>query len=284
MFERLANSWELVRASAAVLRADKELVLFPVVSAVASILVAITFVVPLALSGIIDLATVDSQGVPAAGYALAFLFYLVQYFVIFFCNAALVGAALIRLGGGNPTVSDGFSVAFQRVGAILGYALVAATVGLVLRSISERGGPLSRLVASVFGLAWSLATYLVVPVLVVEGVGPIDAVKRSAGYLRKTWGEQIAGNLGMGVVFSLLALATLAVGVGGIVVVSATESATLMVIVAGLLVLALVAIGLVASALSGIYAAAVYRYAAEGQAGSFFPAELVRHAFRSRTA
>lgn len=284
MFERLANSWELVRASAAVLRADKELVLFPVVSAVASILVAITFVVPLALSGTVDLATVDSQGVPAGGYALAFLFYLVQYFVIFFCNAALVGAALIRLRGGNPTVSDGFSVAFQRVGAILGYAVVAATVGLVLRSISERGGPLSRLVASVFGLAWSLATYLVVPVLVVEGVGPIDAVKRSAGYLRKTWGEQIAGNLGMGVVFSLLALATLAVGVGGIVVVSATESATLMVIVAGLLVLALVAIGLVASALSGIYAAAVYRYAAEGQAGSFFPAELVRNAFRSRTA
>ena len=284
MFERLANSWELVKASAAVLRADKELVLFPVVSAVASILVAITFVVPLVLSGNVDLARADSQGLPVAGYAVAFLFYLVQYFVIFFCNAALVGAALIRLRGGNPTVGDGFRVAFGRADAILSYALVAATVGLVLRSISERGGAISRLVASVFGLAWSLATYLVVPVLVVEGVGPIDAVKRSAGYLRKTWGEQIVGNLGMGLVFTLLALATLMVGVVGIVAVSATESATLMIIMAGLLVLALAAIGLVASALSGIYAAAVYRYAAEGHTGSFFPAELVRNAFRPRTA
>ena len=103
--------------------------------------------------------------------------------MIFFCNTALVGAALIRLRGGDPTVADGFRIAASRVGPILGYALIAATVGMVLRAISERSGFLGRLVVSLVGFAWNLATFLVVPVLVVEDVGPIEAVQRSASYL-----------------------------------------------------------------------------------------------------
>ncbi len=100
--------------------------------------------------------------------------------VIFFCNTALVGAALIRLRGGDPTVADGFRIAASRVGPILGYAFIAATVGMVLRAISERSGFLGRLVVSLVGFAWNLATFLAVPVLVVEDVGPIEAVQRSA--------------------------------------------------------------------------------------------------------
>jgi hypothetical protein len=282
MFARLSNSWELVKASAAVLRADKELLVFPIVSAVLSLLVLITFAVPAVLAGLFDETVLAESGFPVTGYIVGFCFYVVQYFVIFFCNTALVGAALIRLRGGDPTVGDGFRIAGSRFVPILGYAVIAATVGMILRAISERSNVIGKIVVSIVGLAWNLATYLVVPVLVVEGVGPIEAVKRSAAHVRKTWGEQIAGNLGMGAVFGLLSLVTILAG--GVLFVGAAslESAALMITVVVLLVVALVGLALVSSALGGVYAAAVYRYAAEGEAGSFFSADMVRGAFRQK--
>jgi len=282
VFEKLSNSWELVKASAAVLQADKELLLFPVISAVLSILVVVTFAVPAMLAGVFASGFPEATGIPAAGYAAVLLFYVVQYFVIFFCNTALVGAALIRLRGGDPTVADGFRIAASRAGDILGYALIAATVGMLLRAISERSGLLGRLVVGLLGLAWNLATFLVVPVLVVEDVGPIEAIRQSASYLKRTWGEQIVGNLGMGLVFGLISLGTLAAGVVLLVAAAATESAALIIFVAVCLLLAFVAIALVSSALSGVYAAAVYRYAAEGQTGGFFTPAMVRSAFRRK--
>ena len=282
MFDKLSNSWELVKASAEVLRADKELLLFPVISAVLSILVAVTFFVPAFLAGVFVPGVEDGVVMSGTAYAAILLFYVVQYFVIFFCNTALVGAALIRLRGGDPTVADGFRIAASRAGDILGYALIAATVGMVLRAISERSGLLGRFVTASVGLAWNLATYLVVPVLVVEDVGPIEAIRQSAAYLKQTWGEQIAGNLGMGLVFGLISLGALAAGALGFSAAASAQSAALGIAVAAGVVLALVAIGLVSSALSGVYAAAVYRYAAEGQTGTFFTPAMVKGAFRRK--
>jgi hypothetical protein len=280
MFDRLSNSWQLVMASAAVLKADRELLLFPVFSAVLSLLVVFTFAVPVLLSGAVVPATEGELSIGTEGYLVAFLFYVAQYFVIFFCNTALVGAAMIRLRGGDPTVEDGFRIAAARSRDILGYAIIAATVGMVLRALSERSGLLGRLVVSSVGLAWNLATYLVVPVLVVEDVGPIEAVRQSAAYLKRTWGEQVAGNVGMGLVFGLISLVPIAVGV--LVFAAAVElnSSALAVSAVVGVALALLAIGLVSSALGGIYAAAVYRYAAEGETGTFFAPALVEGAFR----
>ena len=282
MFDKLSNSWELVKASAEVLRADKELLLFPVISAVLSLLVVVTFFVPAFLAGVFVPGVEDGVVMSGTAYAAILLFYVVQYFVIFFCNTALVGAALIRLRGGDPTVADGFRIAASRAGDILGYALIAATVGMVLRAISERSGLLGRLVVGLVGLAWNLATFLVVPVLVVEDVGPIEAIRQSAAYLKRTWGEQIVGNLGMGLFFGLVSLGTLAAGVLLILAAAATESAFLIIFVAVCLLMAFVAIALVSSALSGVYAAAVYRYAAEGQVDGFFTPAMVRSAFRAK--
>ena len=282
MFEKLSTSWDLVKASAAVLRADKELLLFPVISAVLSMLVVVTFAVPVILAGVFTSGAADGAGLSAAGYAGVLLFYVVQYFVIFFCNTALVGAALIRLRGGDPTVADGFRIAASRIQPILGYALIAATVGMVLRAISERSGLLGRLVVGLVGFAWNLATFLVVPVLVVEDVGPVEAIQRSASYLKRTWGEQIVGNIGMGLVFGLISLGILAAGVALILAAAATESAVLIIFVAVCLLMAFVAVALVSSALGGVYAAAVYRYAAEGQADGFFTPAMVKSAFRRK--
>jgi hypothetical protein len=282
MFRSLSNSWELVKASAAVLRSDKELVVFPIVSAIGVLIVTATFAVPLFLAGLFDQMYTDGHGLQPLGMLVAFLFYLVQYFVIFFANTALVGAAMIRLDGRDPTVGDGFRIAMRRAGPILGYALIAATVGMILRAIAERAGILGRLVISLIGLAWNLATYLVVPVLAAEDVGPVDAIKRSVGLLKHTWGEQIVGNAGIGAVVGLLTFGLFLVGVPLIVLAAMAESLALLAAVVAIVVLAALTLGVISSALSGIYTAAVYRYAATGEVGGSFSPELVRNAFRAK--
>ncbi|MFQ5855563.1 MAG: DUF6159 family protein [Anaerolineae bacterium] len=280
MFTRITNSWELVKASAAVLRADKELIVFPIVSSIGVLIVTATFAVPMLLAGVFDSLLAGESRV--LGAVVAFLFYVVQYLVIFFANSALVGAAMIRLGGGDPTISDGFRIAFGHLRAILGYALIAATVGLILRWLSERRGTLGRIAASLLGLAWNIATFLVVPVLVVEDLGPVDAIRRSVELLKRTWGEQIAGNLSIGLIFGLLTLVVVLVGVPVIVLAAMSKSVILIVLAILILVLALVFLGLINSALSGIYTAAVYQYAVTGEAGGYFREDLVQNAFRRK--
>jgi hypothetical protein len=278
MFTRLSNSWELLKASLRVLAADKELVIFPIISTIGVLIVTLTFALPMFLSNFFDGVFLGGQ-IQILGLVVLFVFYVVQYTVIFFANTALVGAALIRLRGGDPTVSDGVRIAFSRMGPILGYALIAATVGVILRAISSRSRGLGRLIASLIGFGWNVATYLVVPVLAVENVGPIEAIKRSASLLRRTWGEQIAGHLGLGAVFFLVYLAEVIVLGAMFVGALYFQSAALIVGVIVLFVLALAVTGLFQSTLEGIYSAAVYQYATTGQTGTFFDERLVRTAF-----
>ena len=282
MFQKLSNSWELVKASAAVLRSDKELIVFPIVSAVGSVIVLATFAIPMFLAGLFDSMYVDGEGFQPLGMLVAFLFYLVQYTVIFFANTALVGAALIRLRGGDPTVADGFRIASQRLGPILGYALISATVGMVLRAIAERAGFIGRIVISLIGFAWNIATYLVVPVLAAEDIGPIDAVKRSTQLLKRTWGEQLVGNAGVGAVFGLMMFGVFLIGIPLIVLAAISESLVLLGIVVLVVVLAALALGVISSTMTGIYGAAVYRFAAEGEVAGGFSAEMIQSAFRAK--
>ena len=279
---KIERSWELVKASWAVLRADKELIIFPVLSMIAVTIVMATFAVPLFLSGVLEGSWARTGGIPIFAIVIGFAFYAVQYTVIFYCNSALVGAAMIRLNGGDPTISDGFAIANKRIMSILGYALLAATVGVILRNIARRG-MIGRIIATMFGLAWNIATFLAVPVLVVEGVGPIDAVKRSTHLLKKTWGEQIAGNIGIGAAFAIISLFGVAVFGGALALAISTHSTMLIVGVVTTGIATAILLGLFGSALSAIYAAAVYRYATEGEPGGMFAPALVRDAFQVRS-
>jgi hypothetical protein len=276
---KIERSWELAKASWAVLLSDKALIVFPLVSTLAVGLVMATFAVPMFLAGIFERGLATAGGLPVLGTFLGLAFYVVQYTIIFYCNSALMGAALMRLEGGQPTVGDGFAVANRHFASIVGYALLAATVGIVLRSIARRG-IVSRIIASLFGAGWNIATFLVVPVLVVEGVGPIDAVKRSCQLLKKTWGEQLAGSFGLGAAFAMIFLLGGLLFAGALAGAIASQSVPLIVAVVAVFVLAGVLTSLVASALSAIYTAAVYRYATQGDAGRMFSPELVRDAFR----
>ena len=133
MFDRLSRSWQLVKASASVLKQDRMLVLFPLISSMAMLAVLASFAIP--VMGWVVFSGRSATGSAVAGstfYALGFLFYLTQYFVIFFFNAALVGAAMIRLDGGDPTLSDGLRLAASRWTSILGYAAIAATISSLI--------------------------------------------------------------------------------------------------------------------------------------------------------
>ena len=275
---RIQRSWDLAKASWAVLKADRELLVFPAISFVALVVVMITFI-PIAIVG--RAFNLETREYSPAGVVIGFVFYVVSYTVAFYFNTALVGAAMIRLGGGDPTIRDGLRVASSRLPQIVGYALIAATVGMILRAISERAGIIGQIIIGFIGLGWSILTFLVVPVLAAEGLGPVAAIQRSGGLLRKTWGEQIIGGGGIGLVFGLLAMLVVLVGVV-LAVVFASFSGFLAAVVVVATILGVGAIALVGSALGGIYTASLYRFATAGEAGAFGDDALAA-AFRPKT-
>ncbi|MFI4958994.1 MAG: DUF6159 family protein [Lysobacterales bacterium] len=281
MAGKFARSWALMKASATVLRSDKSLLVFPLLSGFCTLLVAASFLIPVVVMTVGgEHAGQDfHQRMSAGAYLLMFAFYLVQYFVIIFFQTALTGVALMHLRGEPTSVAAGFALARSRLPHIFGYALIAATVGLVLRMIQERLGLIGRLVVGFLGLAWTVATFLVVPILVSEDVGPVDAVKRSVELLKRSWGENLIGNGGIGVVFGLLMVAAVLVGavlIGGAV---ALQSVVAIVLAVTVVVLGFILLGLIQSSLQGIYAAALYRYAEAGEASVGFDQALLEQAF-----
>jgi hypothetical protein len=279
MFERFSRSWSLIKASAGVLAQDKELLVFPLLSAICTLLVVAAFALPALGLGVLDGLRDGGRGISVLAYVLAFLFYLAQYFVIFFFNSALVGAALMRLEGGNPSLRDGLRIASGKIVPILGYAAIAATVGLVLRSLQERSGWLGRIVVGMLGVAWTLASFLVVPVLVSRDVGPIEAIKESATLLKRTWGENLIGRGGVGLVFGLMFVAMAVLAVALVVAAAMSGSAILIGIVVAVVIMAFLLMALIHAALSGIYAAALYRFAMGAESSTGFDGQLLQQAF-----
>jgi hypothetical protein len=290
MFQSLENSWRLVKASYNVLRADKELLVFPLLSSIGLILVSILFFIPVSATGLFDEVARAGDGGRVSnstmiiGIVILFFYYLANYTVIIFSNTALIGAALIRLKGGDPTVRDGFRIASERFGYILGYAVISATVGMILNGLRNRDNNIvAQIAGGILGMAWNLLTFLVIPVLVVENLGPIEAIKRSGSLLKKTWGEQVIGNFGIGTVFGLIAfLVVLLIGAPLFYLFANNGSVVGIIIAIAVIVLILGVLGIFASALSGIYQAALYRYATEGEVGDYFEEAMIKNAFRPR--
>ena len=276
MFERLSRSWSLIKASAGVLAKDKELLVFPLLSAVCTLVVGAAFVLPAVGLGALD--GLREGGTPPLAYVLAFLFYLAQYFVIFFFNSALVGAAMIRLDGGDPTLRDGLGAAKSRLPSILGYAAISATVGVLLQALKSKDNFIIRLLGSGLGVAWTLATFLVVPVLVSRDVGPIDALKQSLGLLKRTWGENAIGNVGIGAAFGVITFVAVLLSVG-LVVLAAQASVALAVAVGVACALGVMLLGIYQAALTGIYSAALYRYAVSSETPPAFRGVALSQAF-----
>ena len=200
-----------------------------------------------------------------------FLFYLVSYTVTFFFNTALVGAALIRLDGGDPTWATASGSPARACPRSWAMRSLPRPWAWFCAQSRNAAGIVGTIIAGIIGFAWNVATFLVVPVLAVEGIGPIAAIKRSGGLLRQTWGEQIIGNVGIGLFFGLISLVVIIVGVGATVVLF-QASVALGFVALIVMLLALGIVGLIGSAVSGIYVASLYRYATKGNGGTMFSA------------
>ena len=279
MFAPLSNGWELAKQSYRVLMLDKEMLIFPMLSGIACLLILASFAVPMWNSGYIQ-SIQDERAAPddPLVYVGLFVWYFANYFVIVFFNAALIACAIIRFNGGDPTVADGLRAATARLPQIFAWALVSATVGIIFKAIESRSEKFGRIAAGLLGMAWSAGTYFVVPVLVVEKVGPLEALKRSLLVLRKAWGEALVANFGIGIVVFLVTLAALIPGAIGVVMGTAASAVVGIVVSVCLLIL----ISLMSSAVKTILIGALYEYAARDKVPPQFDESLFRQAFVQR--
>jgi hypothetical protein len=263
---RVTRSFALVAQSYRILMQDKELMALPLISGATIVVVAggIAFGFGIPLDGV-------GRHQSAVLYLPMFLLYVLAYAIGIFFQAAVVAGATERMRGGDPTVGSALAAAWRRAGAILLWAIVAATVGMVLRAIQERVGIVGRIVAGLLGAAWSLATFFVVPVLVLEDRSIGDSFTRSVDVFKKTWGETVVGGVSLGAAavcswVTLVAVVGLLAYVVGIAAVAVGFAGAI-----GLMIFF--------SALQGVYVASLYRYATEGTAGPGFDTDLFQQAF-----
>src|SRR6266436_468351 len=276
---KIRRTWSLMSACWQVLKQDKELLIFPLISGICCLLLLASFAAPLYLTNHWQPPARDAVAAQqAAYYGTLFLFYVCNYFVVVFFNAAIVACATLRLGGGNPTLGDGFRAAAVRLPVIAGWAVVSATVGLILRIIEDRSDKIGRFVAGLLGAAWTVVSFLVVPILVIENKNPFTALKESTILLKKTWGQQVIGNFSFGAIFFLLAIPAIAIMVLGFFTGSIAGIAVCIV----LGVVYLIVLGLIQSALQAIFQAALFLYARDGQVPPGFNSDLLGNAMASR--
>lgn len=267
---RIGRGWALAKQSFRVLRDDRSLLLFPIISI--PVAVAATAIV---MGPGIALYTADNQEAILIAFGVVALYVLT--FVAVFFNVALAAAASTGLAGGDSTVGEGLRAARERFGVIAAWALVQTVVGVIISAIQSATNEsvVGRILGGLVSFAWSAATFFVVPVIALEGVGPKDAFKRSVSLLRERWGEGVVGSASAsGVVFLIALLPLLALGGGGYALINSGQD------VAGGVLLALAGVVLVAAVLIGgtvnaIFRVALYRFATDGTAvGGFDPAQM----------
>lgn len=287
MFDRIARSFDLARSSWNVLRTDKKLIVFPIISGIAVLLVMASFLTPiisLTIAGKIDLDPNGNGQPPLWVYPVIFAFYFCNYFVVVFCNSALVSCAIMRFNGQQPTIGDGFGAAASRLPQILAWSLVSATVGMLLYLIENAHEKVGEIVRMILGTAWSIITFFVIPVLVVEKVGPFQAISRSIAILKKTWGEALIGGFGLGLFKLLLVLPGVLIIVAGGYLCTAIQPIALGLGIVGLGVLWMLMAFAAGAALDAIFLSALYQYAAFEQVPQGFDRESMEGAFSNKKA
>lgn len=263
---RIKRGWGLTKKSWALLREHPSLIRFPLYGGVATTLLAIVFLGP-------GLYLFDDDQLAGAIPLIVIGVYVLSL-VGFYFSVGLAACADMIFRGEEATVSDGLAVARTRLRQISGWAAVSAAISLVMGVLENQGGALGTIAARLVGMAWSLVTFLAVPVIAIEGTGPFETIKRSGALFRERWGQQITGNIAIGAaVFLLGVLPAIVLIGGGIVLWSSASFLGALLVVIGALVLAIAM--LISRALSGIFGVALYRYALDGETvGGFTRNEL----------
>jgi hypothetical protein len=274
---RFANSWAIAKQSWAVLQNNPSLAVFPLISGIGTLLVSIPFLAPFVLLAMNQ--EKHSAVVGPLGYVIGLLMYAAVYTVVIFCNSALVTCAYQNLRGLPSTPQEGFQNAMRHLPKIVGWAVLSATVGQVLRAVQEKGGILGAVVGGLVGLAWNLVVFFVVPLMVIENLGPIDALRESAERLKRTWGEQLILNGGMGLVSFVFCVLPLMALIALAVVCFVSNIIALGLILLGVGILYLMASMVVMSCLTTVYQTALYVWSSTGALPAGFSQDSIQFAF-----
>jgi hypothetical protein len=277
---RIQRSWALAKASWGVLKSEKGLAWLPVLSFLGSVVVIALFSLAVwaTLGKDTGIDGTDHYNPNVLTWVLGFCTYIGVAFVQTYFMAALCAGANERLQGRDTHMGQMLSVANSRLHRILPWALLSATVSIIIEAIEERFGFLGQIIGSLIGAAWNVVTFLSVPIIVFEDLGPINALKRSGHLLKQTWGENLMAQIGLGLIGLLAFLPGLAVIGLGVAANDILVTLPLIAIAAVYLAVAASVLG----ALSGIYRTALYRYAVDGQVPEAFASTDMEHAFGQR--
>jgi Family of unknown function (DUF6159) len=270
---RIKRGWGLTKKSWTLLNENRELLRFPLYGAIATIVPAIVFLGPGLylfdqdeLAGAIPLVVIGVYALSVIG---------------FFFSVALAACADMIFRGQQASVGDGLAVARERFPQICGWAAVNTAISAVMGVLENQGGIGGQIAARLVGMAWSLVTFLAVPVIAIEGTGPFSTIQRSASMFRQRWGQQITGNIAIGgAVFLFGMLPAILLIVAGAAVWSSASFLGAILVVVGALLFAVSM--LISKALSGIFGVALYRYALDGEAVGGFTAEDLESAVRTK--
>lgn len=197
IFEKLSNGWTLSMNSLKVLKANKQLIIFPILSGFSMVLIIGSFVVGMLASARWDVGNIGEQS-NTFNYVAGFLFYVVNYFVVVFFNTALVDCTRDYFNGEVPSIQKGLRFSMSRLGAIFTWSLFAATIGFGLKLLQENLGWLGKIITGIIGIVWSIATFFVVPIIAYENLNPLQAVKRSTLLMKEKWGESLGSTFSFG--------------------------------------------------------------------------------------
>jgi hypothetical protein len=218
LMTRLSNGWTIAMNSFKVLRENKQLIIFPVLSGISLILImASFFTAVLGFSGW-DINNIKEND-RVVSYAILLVYYIANYFIVVFFNMALIHCTSLYFKGEEVTVRKGIDFSMSRIGSIFAWAVFAGTVGTILRVIQENVGTLGKIITGIVGIVWSVATFFVVPVIAYENLGPIDAFKRSSQLIKQKWGEGIGAGFSFGLInlVAVIAIVAVAFAVGYII-------------------------------------------------------------------
>ena len=197
--DRLSNGWSIAMSSFKVLKEKKDLVLFPILSSFSILVIAGSFFTGFGLAIDWDMDKLGGYNSPLY-YLVVFIFYVVNYFVVVFFNMALIHCTRLYFRGEEVSVRDGLKFSMSRIGVIFSWALLAATVGLILKIIQDELGWVGKIITGIIGVVWSVAVFFAVPVIAYENVGPFQAVKRSSQLMKQKWGESLGATFSFGLV------------------------------------------------------------------------------------
>lgn len=279
MFGRMRQGWQLTKKSWGVVRTHPALAKLPFTGGAIGLIVMVV----LGLPAVLLLNSDDGANQVIGWVLLAIAMYIASSVVIFY-NVALASAADDVLQGSEPDLREARNVARSRLGVVLSWAAIVLVVSMLLALIRDRGGPAGSIFAAIGGAIWSLVTFMVIPVVALEGIGPIAAMKRSASLFRKRWGEQVTGNVAIGGIAGLATVVAVLVVVGGVALIMSgslgLEALGVVLVIVG--AVAAIAAGVFAGATKGVFGVALYHYMADEEVvGPFVEGELASAA-RSR--